>query len=90
MIRQHTKESVVAALREFHAEHRRPIRMRDCKKSSLPHHSIIWRLFGGLANACDAAGIPRNGGRLNDRMPWPAGYFGVKVGGTLPGQYEGQ
>jgi hypothetical protein len=74
-----SKEEIVASLRKFYADHGRGPKAADLGGAELPASSEIFRLFGGLRPACDAAGIPR-AGRIwpGERMPWPDEYFGVK------------
>jgi hypothetical protein len=74
-----SREQILTSLRKFYADHGRIPRAADLGGPALPASSEIFRLFGGLRPACDAAGIPHEGrGSPGERMPWPDEYFRVK------------
>lgn len=74
-----SKEQIIASLQQFYADRGRVPKAADLGGATLPASRDIYRLFGGLRAACDAAGIPREGREsLGERMPWPNKYFGVK------------
>lgn len=54
---EHTKASVIQAIKDFRETHGRVPRKSDLNRGYICSHSTIRNLFGGLQNARDAAGV---------------------------------